>query len=65
MQLKSQQAVGSTRLLVIVRQFRGFNVIDVMREMEALGGYAIGIPFAFLDCLANFLGVTEFHRLLL
>ena len=31
-----------------------------MHEMKTLGGDSVGIPFLFLHCLADFLGVPEF-----
>ena len=36
-----------------------------MHEMKALGSDPVGIPFPFLYCLADFLGVPEFLGILL
>ncbi len=59
MQLEGKHPIGSSGLLVVVRQFGSLYTINIVYEMEALGGNAVGIPIPFLDRFSYFLGISE------
>ena len=65
MDLKGQQTIGPTGLLIVIGQLGRLHSVDVMYEVKPLGSDPVSIPFPFLDRLADFLGIPEFLGILL
>ena len=65
MNLKGQQTIRSAGLLIVIGQLGRLHSVDVVYEVKPLGSDPVGIPFPFLDRLADFLGIPEFLGILL
>ena len=59
MKLKGQQPILAMVFRVVVDDLGGLHPVDGVYEVVALGDNTILVPLAFLDGLADFLGVTE------